>query len=106
MRVELSGEDTLNIIATGTAQVRLALVPSGAVLDWFKVSGQNSADIPGVTPALGGNNDGRNANAITFTAPVNGWADQDGSSVTGISVTVAGVTKALVRNNNTWTASF
>jgi hypothetical protein len=105
VRVE-QDDDMLNIVATGTAPVRLQLQPVGAVLDWFKVAGQNSADIPGVSPALGSNNDGRSSNVITFTAPVNGWADYDGSTLTGITATVNGINKPLLRSGTTWSASF
>lgn len=101
-----SAADQFNVIVTGSGLVQLQLVPVGAVFDFLKVGGTTSADIPGVSPALGGNNDGRSANTITVQGPANGWTDLDGSAMTGVSAMLAGISKPLVRSGTTWSASF
>lgn len=104
-----SAADQFNVIVTGTGLVRLQLMPSGTTFDYLKVAGGSSADIPGVTPALGGNNDRPTpigSNVITFTAPINGWTDIDGPSLTGVSATVGGVTKPLIRVGTDWSVAF
>jgi hypothetical protein len=107
VHVRQETSDLLNVVVTGTGPVTLRLTPSTSLFDYFKVGGTTSADIPH-TPFTGANNESPavRANAITFTAPVNGWADVDGSALTGISATASGVTKPLVRSGSTWTASF
>lgn len=98
--------DTFTWNAAGTGQVRIQLQPVGALIDWFRVGGSNGANVP-ATPTVNANGDGVSANAITAALPFSGaQMDVDGSDVTGILVTYAGVAKAMIRSGTTWAVTF
>lgn len=103
-------DDQFRVQISAPVEVRLQLQPSGAVFDWLKVgattSGSGGTPVP-TTPPIGANNNDRvTANAITVTGPVDASTDIDGSAHTGITATVNGVTKQLVRSGTTWSAAF
>lgn len=102
--------DEYFLTVTGSSPVTIALA-GGTTADWVKqgaAAGGSGGTVVTTTPALGANNnDGVTAATFSVTGPVNGArTDFDGPAFTGGSVTVAGVTKALVKGSGSWTVTF
>lgn len=100
--------DHVAVVVTGSSPVTLTLT-GGQQWDWLKV-GANVLGVGGTTvptvPAIGGNQDGVQAAAITVTGPVNAVGDTDPGNFVGATAMVAGVTKALVKNGTLYSVSF